>query len=197
MSPSTHAKLVHYVASTWWSTFQRLNVGLELDDLVQEAWVACLNAEAGFDASKGWAFSTYYVNSAKNHFWNLLQKLGRDKAVNLEMIEEDRLLLIEDQRDPADIVSAVERLNASLAHLSPLARLIVDLLIAPSEQLRAEFNALEVKREMARACGIDERHPVELNVAFICSILAAAGVSQTMLANARREIKDLETQHGL
>lgn len=197
MSQSTHTKLVHYVASTWWKTFRQLNVGLELDDLVQEAWIACLNAEAGFDASKGWAFSTYFVNAAKHHFWNLLQKAGREKAVNLELIEDDHLPIEDRGRDPADIVIAAERLNETLSQLSPVARLIMNLLIAPSDEIKAEFQALDFKREVARDAGIDERHPIELNITFICSLLAAAGVAQMTLASAKREIRELETQHDL
>lgn len=194
-----HHKLVHYVAMTWWRKIQSMNIGLELDDVIQEAYLACLNAEAGFDKSRGWAFSTYFVSTAKHHFWNLLQKAIREKPVNVEIVDENALFsTIEDNSsNPADMMSAAQCLVEAIISLSPLARLMIDLLIAPPASLKAEFFALEAKRELIREARVDERHPQQLDIAFISSILIDAGVSQAMIKDARNEIKKLETAHEL
>jgi hypothetical protein len=127
----------------------------------------------------------------------LVTKLIREKAVNLEIMDESTTLpLIEDQGASADAAWVVQQeLEEAFAKLSPLALVITAMLIDPPEYLQAEFDAVEAKRELIKQANLDERYPAELNLAFISSLLSSMGVGKTMLASAKNEVRDLESSY--
>lgn len=191
-----HLKLVYHAAYRWWAAIQKMGLGLELDDLVQESYIAFMSAERSFDATKGFAFSTYFMTCAKNHFSLLLQQMGRSYAVSAQIDEETSLIdSLTDEQHPEGEVEAVSELQARLNTLSPLSQLVVTLLMSPPAELSQEFQALQAKREQARKAGTNERYPNEMTHTFICSLLKRMGASHAQLATVKDELRHLEGEY--
>lgn len=196
-----HTKLVHHVARKWLSSFERAGLGVEYEDLVQEGFVACINAKQKFDEAQGWAFSTYFVTCANNHMTALYKRLSKHKAVSLDApIDEDLTLLdqLEDtSKNPELELAADCAIRTAIDELPALAKAMLDLLIDPPAFLKEQFEAVEAKRQQARKEGVDERHPPEINLAFISSLFAAVGIKAKDLAIAREQIRELELTHAV
>lgn len=196
-----HTKLIHHVARKWQISFERAGLGVEYDDLVQEGFVACINAKKKFDEAQGWAFSTYFVTCANNHFTALYKRMSKHKWVSLDaLIDEDLTLLdtLEDtSKNPELELEAHSALRGAIDDLPALAKAMLDLLLDPPEFLREQFQAVEAKRQLARQQGVDERHPPEINLALISTLFAAVGIKAKDLAAARDQIRDLELTNAV
>jgi len=192
-----HHKLVNYVASNWWKTIRSMRMGMDFDDVRQEAFLVCLNAEKSFDPSKGWAFSTYFVTAARHHFSHLITKKIHGEIVTEDVDQQLLVNMIDDGECPETAVSIDQELSASADSLSPIAALIMALLTSPPDLLVRNFEALNSKRELARNAGIDERYPAEMNLTFVCSMLSLMGVSASMINKAKEELKELESRYAV
>lgn len=196
-----HAGLVHHIARKWWASFEKAGMGVEYDDLVQEGYMAGLNAVQKFDEGQGWAFSTYFVTCANHHYAALYRRMRKNLAVSLdEPVEEDlsRMDMLEDTASNPELVLEAEcTIHHAINELPALAFEMLKLYADPPEFVQAQFEAVQAKREQVRQHGVDERHPPEINLAFISSLFAAAGVRAKDLAVARQQIRDLELAHAV
>lgn len=196
-----HTKLVHHVARNWIASFERAGLGVEYEDLVQEGFVVCINAEKKFDKAQGWAFSTYFVTCANHHYSAMHKRMRGSSAISLDALTEDNLSLLDTLEDPSEnpeleLVANLELRNA-IDDLPALAKAMLSLLIDPPSFVKEQFEAIEAKRQLARQQGVDERHPPEINLAFISSLFAAAGIRAKDLAIAREQIRELEAAHAV
>lgn len=196
-----YTKLVHHVARKWLTSFERAGLGVDHEDLVQEGFIACINAQSKFDEAQGWAFSTYFVTCANNHFAALLKRASKSRTISLDaLIAEDLSLLdtLEDSsKNPELELVADHAIRGAIDELPALAKAMLDLLIDPPAFLKEQFAAVEAKRQRARECGVDERHPPDINLAFISSLFAASGIRAKDLAIARDQIRELESAHAV
>lgn len=197
MNPLDQKALISHVAKKWNPRFKQF--GFDLDDLVQEGFIVCMTVSKTFDPSKGYAFSTYFVTSLNRHFLNLLLGLQRLPMQSVEIGDDLSLLdMIEDEAEnPEKEVLAEAEIKSAIKSLSPLARLMAELLIDPPPYLREQFDALEAKRKMAQQIGVDERYPSEINSTFLASLLGAAGICNNELSKAKDELRRLETAHAV
>lgn len=196
MNPLDQQALINHVARKWKRRFECF--GYDFDDLFQEGFLVCLNVMKKYDPSKGYAFSTYFVTSLNNHFLNMLVSL---KKVPLESVEHGDFSLLDMVKDeaenPEEEVLVEAEVRTAIAGMSPLARMMTELLIDPPCFIKEQFAALEAKRKMAQQAGVDERYPSELNSTFLASLLSAAGVCSNELSRAKDEIKQLECAHAV
>ncbi|SUE95844.1 RNA polymerase factor sigma-32 [Ectopseudomonas mendocina] len=197
MNPLDQKALIGHVVKKWGHRFKQF--GFDLDDLVQEGFIVCMTVSKTFDPSKGYAFSTYFVTSLNRHFLNLLLGLQKLPMQSVE-ISNDLCLLdaIEDESEnPEKEVLAEAEIKSALESLSPLARLMAELMIDPPTYLREQFDALEAKRKMAQRVGVDERYPSEINSTFLASLLSAVGICTNELSKAKDELRRLESAHAV
>lgn len=199
MSLLEHTKLAHHVAHNWVDSFRRAGMCMDFDDLVQEAFVVCINAERRFDASRGLAFSTYYVTSANHHFAALIKRSKAVKTCSVNVGEDFDLLegLEDEGANPELECSTSQCVERAIEGLSPLSKLLAQMLIDPPKFVKEQFAAVEAKRKEAQRLGIDERYPAEINIAFLSSLLEVVGLSGSALARAKDEVKKLELNYAV
>lgn len=197
MNPLDQKALISHVAKKWNHRLKQF--GFDMNDLVQEGFIVCMTVSKTFDPSKGYAFSTYFVTSLNRHFLNLMLGLQRLPVQSVEIDDNLSLLdMIEDESEnPEEEVLAESAIKLAIKSLSPLARLMAELLIDPPTYLREQFDALEAKRKMAQQIGVDERYPSEINSTFLASLLGAAGICNNELPKAKDELRRLETAHAV
>lgn len=197
MDLAPYHKLVHYVAQTWWKSFNGVDVALDYDDLVQEAYMVCMNALEGYDEARGFAFSTYFVSAARRHFFRMLSKIRKSGPISVEITDQNALFEMTQCHTecPESAVSVSQELGRSIERLSPLARAMLELVMTPPDELQDEFKALEHKRDEARRLGIDERHPQELNINFVGALMAQLGFSKHAVSEAKKEIREWESSY--
>lgn len=189
-----HHKLVHSVAYSWWRVIKVTSLGMEFEDVLQEAWIVCLSAQKRFDPSKGWAFSTYFYTAARNHFVAMIKTSSKLQTVSPELDDDFSLFdqLADESENPEQELCGAQQVRYRLDGANPLARMMVELIMTPPPCIQAQFDAVNSKRAKAKACGFDERHPAEINLVFISDLLAKLGATQTMLTQARSDIRALE-----
>lgn len=199
MNPLNHQALVHYVARKWAKSFEKAGVSMDYNDLVQEGFMVFIYASKKFDPTKDWAFSTYFNVAANHHFHNMLGRMIDERTQSLE-IDDDLSVLdfVEDEsQNPELEFQAGKRVEEAMNALSPVAKLMAELLLNPPKEIKDQFAAVEAKRKMASSLGIDERYPPELNLNFVASLMAAIGVSSSELSRAKEEVKRLELDHAV
>lgn len=197
MNPLEQKALIGHVVKKWRPRLEQF--GFDLDDLVQEGFIVCMTVSKTFNPERGYAFSTYFVTSLNRHFLNLLLGLQKLPMQSVELGNDLNLLdMIEDETEnPEKEVLAEAEIREAIKSLSPLARMMVELLIDPPAYLREQFEALEAKRKMAQQIGVDERYPSEINSTFLASLLGAAGICNNELSKAKDELKRLESAHAV
>lgn len=195
---SVHHKLVHSVAYNWWRVISNTNLGMEFEDVLQEAWIVCLNAQKRFDPSKGWAFSTYLYTAARNHFVAMIKAGSKLQTISPQLDDDFSLFdqVADESENPEQELCGVQQVRYRLDGATPLTRMMVELIMTPPPCIQAQFDAVNAKRAQAKISGFDERHPIEINLAFVSDILAKLGVTQAMLSQARNDIRALENSHA-
>lgn len=194
-----HKKLIHHAAWRWWTVIEKLGLSMEFEDVVQEAYLVSLNAQRQFDVEKGWTFSTYFMTAARNHFRELIKRMRRVSAISVEQDDETSLLdtLSDESQCPDREVQVSKDMQQRLAQMSPLSRLVVDLLLSPPPELAAQFDALDAKRHHMRKLGTGERFPLDMNAGFVCDLVRQMGASHADVAIVRRELQELETEYAV
>lgn len=193
-----HTKLIHHVARKWIASFEKAGSVVSYDDLVQEGFIACINAHRMFDETRGLAFSTYFVTCANHHYAGMLKRVGRPVSSLDEAIVDDLPLidLIEDagENPEAEVMTAAS-VQADINSLPALAKSMLGVLIDPPEFVRSEFLAMDSKRKVAKQLGIDERYPSELNLSFVATLFASAGIGARDINMAKDSIRELEATY--
>lgn len=199
MNPLNHQALVHYVARKWLKSFEKAGVSIDYNDLVQEGFMVFIYASKKFDPTKGWAFSTYFTVASNHHFHNMLGRLIDERTQSVELGDDLSILdLVEDESENPELeFQAGKRVEEAMNALSPVAKLMAELLLNPPKEIKDQFAAIEAKRKMASSLGIDERYPPELNLNFVASLMAAIGVGSSELSKAKEEVKRLELDHAV
>lgn len=199
MNPLNHQALVHYVARKWLKSFEKAAVSIDYNDLVQEAFMVFIYASKKFDPTKGWAFSTYFNVASNHHFHNMLTRLMEQRTLSVEVNDDFSILdLIEDEGENPELeFEAWERVETAIKELSPVAKMMAELLLSPPKEVKEQFAAVEAKRKVASSMGIDERYPPELNLNFVASIMAVTGVAASDLSKAKEEVKRLELDYAV
>lgn len=102
---------------------------LNFDELMSECHFGLLRAADGFDASRGFKFSTYGVNSLRR---NLQRALAKDSKIAQRYSDESEVIiaLAEDRRSDAngnlDSAGIMEMLHSALSELEPRERYVLE-----------------------------------------------------------------------
>ena len=196
--------LVHTVARKGYSRLVAANVGIDYEDVFQEMSVVFLKAYEGFDASKGFKFSTYFFMSAYNRLnsWasDLIDERLKHGVVSIDELndsggEEDYSLedvMLVDAATPEAHCRVTELLEHIARTLSPLANLILTWAVAPPKELLDEVRKAELNAEFGRSIGLNVRCMTSVNPRFVSRFIQMiSDVTQSELNKALKEIDAL------
>jgi RNA polymerase sigma factor (sigma-70 family) len=101
-------------------------VHIELDDMIQEGYMAVMDAAKYFQASKGWQFSTYAGDCIRRRLWRFVNSRAVQPWTQEDWDREsDGPLDLIPARGPSPLETAMEDLTKLLRRLPPLQRAVV------------------------------------------------------------------------
>lgn len=187
--------LVKKVSLKVYARFSAMGAGMEYADVEQEAVIVMMKAWRGFDPTRGWKFSTYYINSAWNAFNRLAEGFSREMNVigvysmdaNLDSDGESanwESLTDGGHATPEQLFEAKELLSEIEAVLSPLASKIVELMLDPPEQMQQEWE---------QRCDVMGLTRADMTLGFVTSYLGAlTNLPSCEFTKATKEIGNLK-----
>jgi RNA polymerase sigma factor (sigma-70 family) len=136
-----------------------MNAGLEYEDLEQEAALVMMRAYDKFDPNLGFQFSTYFFRAAYNELGRCLKPFENDinvlglssmqaavgddgESIDMESMIDGGHASPEQLMEGSDLIKSIQK------KLSPLARMILDLMIDPPDEVEKEWQSL-------RAAGLE------------------------------------------
>lgn len=196
--------LVHAVSRKGYARLQSAGVGLDYEDVFQEMSIVFLKAYEGFDASKGFKFTTYYYMAAFNKLNNWAQKqISERLTYGVLSVEEmdDRAggdsdvenVMMVDPSSPESYYKCKEFLIHVSKTLSPLVGLILNWTLTPPPELLEQLRMAEYHAEFGRSIGISSRNMATLSPRYVGSFLVmVAGACPSHVNEAIKEIALLE-----
>jgi len=193
--------LVHAVTKKGFARLQKAGVAMDYEDVFQEMSVVFVKACEGFQADKGFKFSTYFFIAAQNKLASWTKKIIEErlvhKVVSIEEMNHNHggeeldleSILPGDRTTPEDIASAKQCVADLAKSLSPVAAQIIEWMVEPPQALLDEFNRLEAHAAFARSIGFEQRFSAQLSPRYVGQFLVLLGVSDTQVKSALREIK--------
>lgn len=150
LSYQANIGLVRNVARKAYARTQAMNIGIDYEDLFQELSIVYLKSLEGFDAEKGFAFSTYFTKSA--YFWiNSFVEKEKKQVIDLGLVSlqagmddglDDHLMGLEDESiGPEEQLEISRGVDMAYEGLSLHAKQIVDLAIKSPDALLREIEA--------------------------------------------------------
>jgi len=176
---------------------------VEYDDVFQEMSVVFLKAYKGFDATKGFKFSTYYFMAAYNKLNTWAQKMIEERlehgVVSIQELNhtddgENSLedVLMVDHTTPEAQYRVTEFLNHINENLTPLASLILAWVLQPPRQVMTEIRKAEANARFGRSLGYNSRCMVNVSPRYIANFIQMiSDVKQPEVDRALKEIERL------
>jgi len=195
--------LVHAVSRKGHLRLVKAGVGVEYDDVFQEMSVVFLKAYKGFDATKGFKFSTYYFMAAYNKLNTWAQKMIEERlehgVVSIQELNhtddgENSLedVLMVDHTTPEAQYRVTEFLNHINENLTPLASLILAWVLQPPRQVMTEIRKAEANARFGRSLGYNSRCMVNVSPRYIANFIQMiSDVKQPEVDRALKEIERL------
>lgn len=196
----TYEKLIKKTA---WKCFKRLDangVVIDFEDVYQELVVTFCMAKDGFDASKGYKFSTYLVTSMYRQFNRFAEPLiqGRSLISSVEELEAFSAgddgdapsmyeLVDSNEPTPEDIYASKKDRMATLRGLSNDTKRVVRSLIDPSDLLLEAYEAKKAQVNHGIELGIKTMQ-INEDITF-GFILEQQPISRAAKLGVRTEIK--------
>lgn len=177
------------------------NLGLTLDDLVQEAAIAFVKACEGYSSDKGAEFSTYFYQAAQRRLWRVVSKSAKGfSTVSLDdhRGEEGRELheaVPDDAPTPERRIEERQAFESALEGLSPLARTVFVLSVEPDEIVRGEFEAFQARQRFGLEQGISRVVPADITPTFVMKVLRLPSRRRALVNAELRRFK--ETFHAV
>jgi RNA polymerase sigma factor (sigma-70 family) len=167
---------------------------VEFADIEQEARISMMKTFAGFDPSKGFRFSTYFMRAAFNDLNRFLDNhehgapLGTVSMQALSTEEGEAVdlesLIDGGHANPEQMLEAKQMLQSIEEVLSPLAMVLLELTMEPTEAMEQEWERITEIEHAQRA--------VPMSEAFINKYVSkATGATEGEIKRARREIRSL------
>ena len=193
--------LVHAMSKKGFARLQKAGVAMDYEDVFQEMSVVFLKTYQGFDASKGFQFSTYFYIAAQNRLSNWTKKVIDERITHRVMsIEEINFnrgdeevdlesILPGDDTTPEQIVGAKQCVADMAKTLSPIAMQIIEWMVEPPKQYLHEIDKIEAHCAFAKSVGVERRAYTQITPRSIGQFLTLLGVDQALVAEALREIK--------
>jgi len=192
-SISENIGLVHHTSRRVHNRILQSGVTVDYDDVFQEASIIWLTCESKFDASLGFKFSTYFVQSVNfSVFRGYQKKNDRFNAFTINMLDDDDdFFEPEDSSLPVDQDDEYVWAARLIDGLSPFAEKMVKILLDPPQLILDSLEAMNHKAEYARGLGVDRRSPKELTLSSLCIVLnVSRGVRQRVVAEVERAFND-------
>lgn len=136
-----HKGLIKQLASKAYWRATACGSNEELSDFIQDGYAIALVAQQKFDASRGFAESTYLHRALTLEFNNKIDRLLYRRSNEVQELEWDTGVAQED---------SLLELWAFARNLSPAAQMILQHWISPSESLDREIRA----RTIGRRCSL-------------------------------------------
>lgn len=172
---------------------------MELNDVYQEVCFAFVNATAGFDPSRGFQFSTYFVNAATNRLRTISKK--RSKAVHEvsydtlmdggqgEVLLQDILSNPEAPLPDYNVMNEHQRRWMN-DRMSLRARVVVKLVNNPPNWLFEGAKDVEARNAMGRKVGLTVRSRQQLvDMDFVLSLLGWKSRKRSIVAELERLVR--------
>lgn len=165
--------LVHTVSRKVHARILAMGASIEYCDVQQEATMVMMRAYEKFDESLGFKFSTYFMRAAFYDLNKFVKSYEKDVSVlgvfSLQSAtgEDGEAIDLESTIDggfgsPEQILEAKQLVCEIRSQLSPLAGLILDIMIEPPEEFEDDW-------VIARSVGDTKK--IELNANFIGSFI--------------------------
>ena len=128
----------------------------EFDEILSTAYLGLVKAAIHFDASKGFAFSTYASMAIRNEILRYARDNKKHKIVvssldaTVDPEEKSTLLdIISDNRDQYDIVERIESFRRNVKYLGDIERRILTILI---------YNPDATQDDIAKIIGVSQSY---------------------------------------
>lgn len=198
--------LVHTVAKKGWARLQAVGVSMDYDDVFQEVTIAFLKAYESFDETKGFKFSTLFFTCAYNRLNGWVQDLIAERVAHgVRSIEElnsgdgESLsledVIMADSNTPEAEYAAKQFLEHLDRRLSSVAKLIIEWIIQPPQELVEELRAAQAKADYGRELGLATRCFMQISPRTVATfVVMVSDVTESQAAAALRELKNFESQ---
>lgn len=163
---------------------------IELDDLMQEAYVAYVLAARSWDSSRGVPFGLYFARGLTHHLNRVV--LGEERQRAMMGLSLDEFLTPEEDGSTHEIIPAVqddperelllkERGERVLRKLSGPARKILELLRDPPPFLFQQVEAIQARALYARSIGRNSVVAAEITLGLIADFLGLSRYERRQL----------------
>jgi len=199
--------LIHKFCGQAMRRVAHAGISLDYTDLYQSACEAFLRCYAGYNPELG-KFSTYFWRAAQHNINALVGPLAEERlkhgTVSVEEMsshdgEELSMeeVLLKDITDPESVAAVHEYLAFLDEKLSPLAKLILNWLVEPPEDLMDAFDRQAAHAAFARSIGIARRAATDLSVTSIGDYMVTVhGLNKRDVKRALEEIKQVQTDYA-
>lgn len=194
--------LVHTVSRKGYTRLLAARVTIDYEDVFQEMSIVFLKAYNGFDASKGFKFSTYFFMAAFNRLNTWAQNLIDDRMryssiddMNSKGEEEmDLESVLWQDHDTPEGHYAVKQMIGHIANcLSPLAALIFSWSMSPPPELTVEIRKAQLNAEFGRSLGYNTRCMAQLSPRYVANFVRMiSNATQYEVNHALQEINRLK-----
>lgn len=208
MTPADYYKanmgLVHTVARKGFKRLASARVTIEYEDVFQEMSVVFLKAFEGFDASKGFKFSTYYFMCAYNRLnsWaqDMIEERLKHGVVSIDELSHhggedfDLAQSMSEFADPSADPESHYRVTELLQHiaksLSPLAALILTWSVTPPQEVMIEVRKAHTYAEYGRSRGYTSRCMVQVSPRYVATFIRM--ISDVSVAEVNKALKEID-----
>ena len=205
--------LVYKVSMAAMRRISQSGIAVDFNDIYQVASEAFIRCYQGYDPTSGFQFSTYFWKSAMNAVNAAFSPLIRERmeygtvsveemTANASRGEDDEVsmadVVLKDTTDPQSLVAIREFLADVDARLSPLAKLILNWLIDPPDDLLEAIESQTAHAIYARSLGFVRRAPT-LNLrprAIGSYLIDIHGVDRGKVRLALEEIKQVQVAYA-
>jgi len=183
-----NVNLIHAVSRKGYARLQAAGVAMDYEDVFQEMSVVFLKAYERFDESLGFRFATFFYKAAYNRLNVWAQEMIEERLVhgtvsieemNTSEDEEFNLqdVLMVDHETPEDHCRIRQFIRFIESSLSPLARLIVNWMVAPPEELMEEIRKAEANAEFGRSLGFNCRCMARITPRYVAGFIRMISTS--------------------